>query len=182
MSAGKRHFLANLNVTNRLLACLLLASCLLAFGVQDPSPAAAAGSPIILTVSGKIDRVKYPNGATFDRDTLLNLGIETLETETHYTTGMQRFEGIRLSRLLEAVGARGETLTTTALDGYGVDIPMADVERYQVFLAMKWNGEVMRPRNKGPIWIIYPITQFPEVNTEIFSIRSIWQLKTLTVK
>ena len=169
-------------VAGRRLMGLCLMICVFVLGVGGAGPVAAANAPIVHTILGNIDVSRYPNGATFDRETLLALGTETLETETHFTKGLQQFEGVRLRKVLEAVGARGTSLTTTALDGYSVKIPFEDVERFQVFLALKWNGVVMRPRNKGPIWIIYPITKFPEVNTEIFSARSTWQLKTLTIK
>jgi hypothetical protein len=137
---------------------------------------------VILTVDGRIDTSRYPNGAAFDRDALFALGSEKLETETHFTKGMQSFEGVRLAVLLEAVGANGTVLTATGLDGYSVDIPMEDATRFSVFLAMKWNGAVMKVRNKGPVWIVYPISRFPETNTEIHSARAVWQLKTLTVR
>lgn len=163
-------------------AGLVLSLWLLALAMAGAGPAVAAGPDVVLTIEGEIDRSRYPNGAHLDRAALLALGTEKLATETHFTKGMQRFEGIRLRKLLDAVGAKGKVLTTTALDGYSVDIPIEDADRFQVFLALKWNGAVMRVRNKGPIWIIYPITEFPEVNTEIFSARSVWQLKTLTVK
>lgn len=144
--------------------------------------ASAETSPPILTVFGKINAGKFPGGARFSRDGLFALGPQTLVTETHFTTGAQRFEGVPLSALLDAVEASGSTLTATALDGYSIDLPVKDARRFGVFLAMTWNGETMKVRNKGPIWIIYPISRHPELNTEKYSARSIWQLKTLTVK
>ena len=44
------------------------------------------------------------------------------------------------------------------------------------------NGKAMDVRNKGPIWIIYPIDEFPELKTEEISGRSIWQLDKLLVQ
>ena len=138
--------------------------------------------PVILTIQGAITNTTDPGVARFDRAGLLALGSEVLETTTHFTKGTQQFEGVRLSNVLDVVGARGETILVKALDGYSVDIPIEDVERFKVFLAMKWNGEIMRVRNKGPIWIIYPISQFPETNNEIYSARSVWQIISMTVK
>jgi hypothetical protein len=144
--------------------------------------AKAETAPVILTISGKIDAGKYPDGARFDRAALLALGSQALTTETHFTRGPQKFEGIRLSTLLDAVGADGSILAATALDGYSVELPIEDAKRFGVFLALTWNGVAMKVRNKGPVWIIYPISEHPEVNDEIYSARSVWQLKTLTVK
>ena len=47
---------------------------------------------------------------------------------------------------------------------------------------MVWNGQEMTVRNKGPLWIVYPVDQFDELKKEIYSIRSIWQLARLTIK
>ncbi len=138
--------------------------------------------PVILTIEGAITNTNGPGSARFDRMGLLALGGEVLETTTHFTKGSQHFEGVRLGKVLGTVGARGNKITVKALDGYSVDIPMEDVEHFKVFLAMKWNGEIMRVRNKGPIWIIYPISQFPETNNEIYSARSVWQLISMIVK
>jgi hypothetical protein len=182
MIFDKRKRMIRLIAAGRLSIGLLLTICLLALALEGAGPVVAASPNIILTIQGEIDRSKHPNGATFNREALLALGVEKLETETHFTKGLQHFEGVRLRKVLESVGAKGKILTATALDGYSVDIPLEDAARFQVFLALKWNGAVMRVRNKGPIWILYPITQFPEVNSEIFSARSVWQLKTLTVK
>lgn len=87
-----------------------------------------------------------------------------------------------MSALLDLVGAEGETVQARALDGYNVDIPMADLRNYPVILAMKMDGKVMRVRSKGPLWIIYPVDQYEELQAESFSGRSIWQLTTLSVK
>lgn len=161
-----------------LLTFLVMTMALTAFA-RD---ALADQAKVILTVDGRIDAGKFPNGAAFDRDALFALGLEKFETETHFIKGIQSFEGIRLRVLLDTVGADGTVLTATGLDGYSVDIPFEDAARFDVFLALKWNGAVMKVRNKGPIWIVYPISRFPEANTEIHSARSVWQLKTLTVK
>ncbi|MBF0248385.1 MAG: hypothetical protein HQL36_10005, partial [Alphaproteobacteria bacterium] len=82
----------------------------------------------------------------------------------------------------DAVGVEGETLVARALDGYNVDVPVEDVRKYPVILAMKQDGKVLRVRSKGPLWIIYPVDQHEELRAESFSGRSIWQLTTLTVK
>lgn len=166
----------------RFLVCLLLTCGLIVFGAGRADNALADSTSRILTVTGKIAADRYPSGATFDRDALIALGLEKLETETHFTKGMQSFDGVRLTALLNAVGADGTILTATGLDGYSVDIPIEDAARFNVFLALNWNGAVMKVRNKGPVWIVYPISQFPEVNTEVYSARSVWQLKTLAVK
>lgn len=166
----------------RAIGAFILMASLAVAAIGTAEDARADQTSFILTITGNIDTARYPDGAAYHRDALLALGLEKLETETPFTKGLQQFEGVRLSVVLDAVGARGSILTATALDGYSIDMPFEDAARYNVFLALKWNGEVMKVRNKGPIWIVYPISQFPDVNTEVYSARSVWQLKSITVK
>jgi len=142
----------------------------------------APTGPVLLTVTGNIQHRNGPDGAAFDRAQLEALGVVAVVTETHFHLGPQEFEGVPLKAVLDHVGAAGETLRAQALDGYDVDIPYSDAADFDVLLALRWNGEVMRPRNKGPIWIIYPLRAHPETNNEIYSARSVWQLETLIVE
>ncbi|VFB10773.1 oxidoreductase molybdopterin binding subunit [Aeromonas salmonicida] len=37
-------------------------------------------------------------------------------------------------------------------------------------------------RNKGPLWIIYPLSEYPELNKEVYHSRMVWQLTALESK
>jgi len=138
--------------------------------------------PVILTVEGKIARTNAGKEARFDRKMLEALGMHTLKTSNPFDTGIHTYEGIRISDLLKKVGADGDTLVAYALDGYAVEIPVADTVKYPAMLAMVSNGKVMTVRNKGPIWVVYPIDKYPELKDEKYSSRSIWQLERLIVE
>jgi len=86
--------------------------------------------------------------------------------------------------VLAYVGAGGATmLRTVALNDYAVNVPVTDALDYDVILAMSMNGETLRVRDRGPLWIIYPWTEeYPELRNEIYHGRSIWQLKGIIVK
>jgi len=137
---------------------------------------------VVLVITGKISETNAGAETHFDREMLTSLGMETLKTTTPFEEGVQTFEGPRVDALLKSVGATGELLVATALDGYTVEIPMQDVVDYPVLLAMVWNGETMGVRNKGPLWIIYPIDQYHELARERFSARSIWQLNRIDIR
>lgn len=137
---------------------------------------------VILVVTGKIGESNGDGEARFDRDMLESLGMETLKTATPFEEGIQTFEGPLLSMLLRHVDATGDLLLATALDGYTVEIPVTDAIDYPVILAMAWNGVKMGVRNKGPVWIIYPIDQHPELVQERFSARSVWQLNRIEIR
>ena len=51
-----------------------------------------------------------------------------------------------------------------------------------MLLATTWKGKVMTVRDKGPIWVVYPVDQHAELADEMYSSRSIWQLTKLTVQ
>ncbi len=138
-------------------------------------------SDVILVVTGNISEKNTADAAHLDRDMLLSLGTETLDTSNPFEEGTQHFVGVKISTLIEFLGASGNSLTVTALDGYSVEIPMDDVKNYPVILAMEWNGQAMSVRNKGPLWVVYPIDQFPKLNSEEYSSRSIWQISRIDV-
>lgn len=143
----------------------------------------APGGPVILTVDGKITVTNASDGtATFDRAMIEALGVTEIVTETLWTDGPIRFEGARVRDLLTAVGAQGTSVHAIAINDYGVDIPISDFQDYDVIMAYRANGKTMRIRDKGPLWIIYPWDDMPELRDEVHHERAIWQLKRLTVK
>ena len=139
-------------------------------------------SRVLLTVDGKIGLTNGGGEAKFDREMLKSLGMQSITTPNPFEAGMHTFEGVLISDLLKAVDAKGTHLLATAHDGYAVEVPVEDAMKYPVMLAMIWNGKVMKIRNRGPIWIIYPIGKYPELVDQKYSARSVWQLKRLTVE
>jgi hypothetical protein len=143
-----------------------------------PRPA----GPVILTVSGSIANTNAPGRAEFDRAMLEGLGVETLTTSTSWTDGPQRFEGVRATKLLEAVGAEGSTVRAIALNDYLAEIPVETIEDYPVFLAFRQNGVVLTARDKGPLWMVFPRDDYPELNDPRIDIQWVWQLKAIEVR
>ena len=84
------------------------------------------------------------------------LGWETITTVTPFTEGPQEFAGVPLSALAEATGAEGTVIEAVAINDYTAQIPAAHMAEHDVFLALDLNGEPMRVRDRGPVWIIYP--------------------------
>lgn len=149
-------------------------------GLALAGPAFAQGSKPILTVSGKISA---PGGTVqFDREALEKLGLVSIETATPWYTGKVKFEGVPLKLLMEKVGASGNTLQALALNDYSTEIPMADLEKYNVILALKRNGDYMPVRDKGPFFVVYPYDSDPELQSQRYYSRSAWQVKALVVK
>jgi hypothetical protein len=63
-----------------------------------------------------------------------------------------------------------------------VDIPVADAANPQVIVAYRMNGETMRVRDKGPLWLIYPLSSDPSLQAEATHSKMIWQIKALEIR
>jgi hypothetical protein len=80
-----------------------------------------------------------------------------------------------------ASGLRG------AFFGLGPLTTMSSIFRSQTasttrsILALKRDGETLSRRDKGPIWIVYPRDDFPELQLETINARWVWQLIELEV-
>jgi hypothetical protein len=166
---------------------LLMATTLVPLTARMAGPAAAAGAaetpvgPTILTVSGSIDRFNDKGVFRFDRAMLEDLGITRFKTSTAWTPDSPEFEGVLVRDILHAVGAHGAEVTATALNDYVVTIPTEELSRYPVLLALKMNGEYLKVKDKGPIWIVYPRDAFPELQTPMTDKKWIWQLSQLSI-
>jgi hypothetical protein len=138
---------------------------------------------VILTVSGNIAVSNSENGkALFDREMLYALGLTDITTTTSWTDGEQLFRGVLLRTVLQRVGAKGTTINATALNDFEAPIPVEEVERYDVLLATEMNGAEMKVSDKGPIWIVYPRSDHPELLDPILNDRWVWQLSSLEVQ
>lgn len=159
-----------------------LALTSVACGALNTRGASAAIAPAILTVSGAIERFNAGDAFEFDRTALEALGIARLRTSTAWTAEPPLFEGVLARDLLAAVGAHGQEIVATALNDYVVKIPVDDCYRYPVLFAMKMNGEYLKVRDKGPIWVVYPRDQFPELSNPLTDKKWIWQLNRLEIR
>ena len=117
----------------------------------------------------------------FHLDELDSMQQVEFSTTTIWTEGTARFSGVSVMRLLESVGAAGETLRMSALNDYSVEMPVADLEEDAPIIATRMNGEIMPVREKGPYWVVYPFDSNPKYQTEATYARSVWQLKMLTL-
>jgi len=157
-------------------------------GLVLSATAAAAGSlpaptgPVVLTVTGKISETSGPGVAEFDMAALEALPGRVTRTETPWTKGTTTFEGPLGSALLDRVGATGTSLHVVALNDYAVDVPVEDLRKWPVILALKNNGKPMSVRDKGPIFIIYPFDVDPSLRNERIFSRSVWQVKSIEVR
>jgi hypothetical protein len=137
---------------------------------------------VILSVEGKITQKNSGEIADFDLAMLEAMPKTVFKTTTPWTEGEAEFEGVALKEILAVTGAQGRNLDAVALNDYAAPLPASDAEVAGAIVAYKLNGEYMPVRSKGPLWIVYPFDQKPELKTETIYSRSVWQLRKITVK
>jgi hypothetical protein len=161
-------------------AALLASLAWSAAAATEPLPAPQGAA--ILAVSGNLAAVRQGGTAALDLAFLRTLPQADLTTETPWTDGAVHFEGVWMRDLLARLGAKGETVVAAGTDEYRIEIPLADFQDYDVLLAYAQNGQLLRPEDKGPLWIVYPFSADPELKKDIYFARCVWQLTGLTVR
>lgn len=162
--------------------CSLSMAVFVFSGPASADELAKPNGKVLLTVSGAVSNHNADGKAEFDFDMLRALGVSKIETTTAWTKGTKTFEGILLADLIDAVGAEGATAEVIALNDYKVDIPMKDFSDYPVILAYQMDGERLMIRDKGPLWVVYPEDENPELKNKETQAKWVWQVKEIHFK
>ncbi len=136
---------------------------------------------VILTIQGAIMHENTDGAAVFDLAMLDALEQRETVTETPWYDGAQEFSGPTLESLLALVGAEGTMLRIVAVNDYAADMPVSDAAETPVILASRHAGNLMSVRDKGPLFVIYPFSEMPELSNEMYFSRSVWQVKAIEV-
>tara|TARA_Y100001001_G_scaffold104277_1_gene102035 strand:+ start:219 stop:692 length:474 start_codon:yes stop_codon:yes gene_type:complete len=121
--------------------------------------------------------------ATYTLEELLALPQTTVVTTNDYVDTATTFQGPRLRAVLEPLNVGPDaTLKMVALNDFSSSVPAVDAFDYDVILAVLRDGEPMSVRDKGPIWVIYPMDDHAELRNDSFNGRLVWQLKTIAIK
>jgi hypothetical protein len=161
---------------------LILPVAALASALDERHLSTEPVGPVILTVSGNIEGVGSSPVVRLDRAMLEALGTTTLKTTTVWTSGEVVFEGVLVRDVLQALGAQGREVVATALNDYVATLPLQELYQYPVMLAFKMNGAYLQIKDKGPLWLVYPRDQFPELRNSMTDKKWVWQLRDLEVR
>ncbi len=145
--------------------------------------------PALLEIAGNIEHTnstlqingQSESAAVFDLALLESLPVVTIRTTTPWTQGVGEFTGVRMDVLLERVGASSEHLLLEALDEYTVEARDEPYKSYPIVIAYKLNGKYLSVRELGPLWVMYPFDDYPELNSEQSRAQCVWQLSRITV-
>lgn len=114
---------------------------------------------------------------------LLDMRQVTVRTSTEFTDGVVEFVGPLARDAVALVGAEGaSTVHLVAVNDYSVDVALEEIMNYDVILALYADGKRLIRRGKGPIWLMYPIDAYEELQDADYNRRLIWQLDTLELR
>lgn len=146
--------------------------------------AARGGSPILLTVTGAIDRtnrgafdptadilmgkqnVRFERAYAVDYAALAALPARRFSATLEYDQKPHALAGPLLQDVLHLAGARlrDETeLTLRAVDGYAPVLRVADARRRAYIVATHIDGKPLALGGLGPLWAVYEADRFPDV-------------------
>lgn len=146
--------------------------------------AAATAAPPTLEISGNLSHFTDTAKKSYkmSETEFLSLPQSTIKTGTNWTP-VSRFTGVKITDVLDAVGAKGDTVEFRTLDDYTVQLPIAEFRKYGVILARYIDGKPLDPSKWGPYFVIYPKDDFPaELNVPTTEAKFIWQVTRLIVR
>lgn len=163
-------------MTNLLTFCKRL-SCFATFvvAVSGASLASAETALTVIDTSGNVI-------VELNDDDLLAMSQLVIVTANEFVDGTAEFSGPLARDIVALLGAEVETVILGAANDYSVEVPVADFTNYDVIFAMFQNGVQLSPRDKGPIWVIYPMSEHIELQDRVYNDRLIWQLMKVTAK
>lgn len=162
---------------------LLAAAALATFAVRPAHALEAPTGKVVLTIHGPLAQSNDNGAASFDLAMLQALPQQSFSTKTPWYSQPRKFSGVTLRDLLAAVGApSGATIRAVALNDYRVEIPPEDAARHGAMLAYLLDDKPMAVRDKGPLVIIYPFDDRPDLRSALHYSRAIWQLRSLELR
>ncbi|HET9641766.1 MAG TPA: molybdopterin-dependent oxidoreductase [Burkholderiaceae bacterium] len=164
----------------------LLFAAVTVLTAAQPATCFGQSDATILKVSGRIGRTNSPDGKsyTFSIAELQKLGDVTIKATTRYTRTAD-FTGPRLRDILQVVQAAPDAtgIDVVALDGYQQTVPITDLKKWDVILAHTQGGKRLTVATLGPLWIMYPIDNYPaELNNNEITSKLVWSLTGIVVK
>ena len=139
----------------------------------------AVAEDVLLTIDGPTEAGERVDLTLKDLEAI---GISTIVTRTPWLDREVTYEGVALLDLLNKVGAKGTSLTVSALNNYRSHLPVEDLRKYGVILAYRQDGAYMPVSDKGPLFVVYPFDSDPALRNEIYYARSAWQVRSITVE
>lgn len=131
----------------------------------------------------KLTITSEANTLVLDRNELESFPQSSFSTSSPYFDGEVGFSGPTLERVLEAFGVNGQAqITLTALNNYKVTGSLEELLSLDAIIATRRESKTMSVRDRGPFWVILPLSERPELNNEDFHRYMVWQLSGIELK
>ena len=157
-----------------------------ALATTAPSALAATSQsgPTLLTITGAIGRgnrgpldkaldqmmakqqLSFDKAHTFDYRALTSLPAQTIRPTLEYDAKVHSLRGPLLSQVIETTGTRMDNtlkLVLRAIDGYTVNLTLAQARRYRFIVATHLDGQPMPLGGLGPLWAVFDADRHPDV-------------------
>ncbi|WP_279477902.1 oxidoreductase [Aureimonas sp. SK2] len=164
-------------VTRRVLVQGLSLSLL---GLASRHSNAASETPF-LRVSGEIGAGEGPGERVFDAVSFAALPQTHIRTATPWHQDAVDFSGVSAKNLFTAVERRGANAQLIALNDYMVEASIDEVVAADGLFATHQNGVAMPISDKGPIFLLFPFDDRPELRHQAYYSRAVWQLSEVVV-
>ncbi|MDB5777265.1 MAG: molybdopterin-dependent oxidoreductase [Herbaspirillum sp.] len=167
------------------LAAALGAAAVPALAKTRTAPIALAAGPVLLTITGAIgkgnrgpldpaldqmmskQKIRFGKAQVYDFATLAAMPAVTLRPTLEYDAKPHALSGPLLGDVIDTATAGALPGTALALlravDGYVVQLSMADLRKYRYIVATHLDGKPMPLGGLGPLWAIYDADRFPEM-------------------
>lgn len=128
----------------------------------------------VLTVSNDDSSLEY------DLAALQALPQVEYATKNAFIDGSSVFSGPLLRDVLSSSNLLDdEMVRMVAINDYEISFPISDALEFDVIIATQMDGAPMSVREKGPLWVMYPISSDPKLEDSIYKGRIIWQLEEI---
>ncbi|WP_051326755.1 hypothetical protein [Aliagarivorans taiwanensis] len=133
----------------------------------------------VLIIQGNIREV---SGMAFSLEDIKAMEQHSFVTKHPWTEVGRRYQGPLLADVLDVAQAKGKMLRMVALNDYEVEVDFSDIKKFQPILAWQQDGKTLSIREKGPLWLMFPVDDYPEVKNKRYNDYMIWQLRVIEVK
>jgi hypothetical protein len=150
----------------------------LALSVLTHLPTQSVAAPVLTVIfpdaNGEAQTIEYTD------EEILALEQVEITTDNDYVDDTAVFSGPRLRDVFgdQEIGSE-DSIRLRALNDYSTEMPASEALDYDVILALSMNGERLSVRDKGPIWVIYPMSEHEELREPRYNDRLVWQLSSV---
>ncbi|MBH9553053.1 molybdopterin-dependent oxidoreductase [Inhella gelatinilytica] len=153
-------------------------------GTPSRAKGGMSRGPAVLTVSGAIgtgnrgpldtaldqlmvkQKLSFSRAHTFDYAALQTLPAVTIKPTLEYDQKVHELTGPLLIDVLNVAGARLTPSTSVlirAIDGYAVQLSLAQLQERRFILALRLDGSPMPLGGLGPVWAVFDADRFPDL-------------------